>query len=495
MQEPPTELNAFLTRGQAAAVLHVDPKTVSRWALAGKIYSIRTPGGQRRFLESDILALAATERELRQPVGGPPSPSSSPFGHGGQDLHLGRPTPAASTTDEQGAGAVVARAVDVARQAQVVGPGRDDEALRRRSGRAAAAVQRQADLAAITVRDTAARTATTVSSTASTASSGSARQETVLDADALAVTAHSAALATARSTASAAADFAAPVTAAAVVVARTVSDRDAEVEAQVGLAASAVRPAAATTARQVAAEVDSRAVRVADEARRAGADAGRVDDENPAPVVRSPMQLCRELLDATSRLDGPDVSAALDRSLAALGLSRTVQEVLLPSMREVGARWSRGGCDVDQEQVATDCVRSWLEQRSLEAPPSLDEAPIVLACGPLDRHTVGLEAFAVLLRHEQFDCHELGPQITRSALGAAVTSCSAQAVVLVSHLSSNRAAAVSALRAVQDTSATLFYAGAAFRTRATRLRVPGQYLGGNFTDAAGQVRTQLHSTG
>ena len=35
----------------------VDPKTVTRWAKAGKIASVRTPGGHRRYRETDILAL------------------------------------------------------------------------------------------------------------------------------------------------------------------------------------------------------------------------------------------------------------------------------------------------------------------------------------------------------------------------------------------------------------------------------------------------------
>ena len=51
------EANALLTPSEVAAILYVDPKTVTRWAIAGKLNSIRTPGGHRRFLKSEILAL------------------------------------------------------------------------------------------------------------------------------------------------------------------------------------------------------------------------------------------------------------------------------------------------------------------------------------------------------------------------------------------------------------------------------------------------------
>jgi len=47
----------LLTPGEVAALFRVDPKTVTRWAAAGRIGSIRTPGGHRRFRESEIRAL------------------------------------------------------------------------------------------------------------------------------------------------------------------------------------------------------------------------------------------------------------------------------------------------------------------------------------------------------------------------------------------------------------------------------------------------------
>ena len=47
----------LLTPGEVAALFGVDPKTVTRWAAAGRIRSIRTPGGHRRFYESTVRAL------------------------------------------------------------------------------------------------------------------------------------------------------------------------------------------------------------------------------------------------------------------------------------------------------------------------------------------------------------------------------------------------------------------------------------------------------
>ena len=47
----------LLTPGEVAALFRVDPKTVTRWASAGRIGSIRTPGGHRRFRESEVRTL------------------------------------------------------------------------------------------------------------------------------------------------------------------------------------------------------------------------------------------------------------------------------------------------------------------------------------------------------------------------------------------------------------------------------------------------------
>ena len=44
------------TSGELAVLFNVDPKTVTRWAAAGKIKSFRTLGGHRRFDVEDVQA-------------------------------------------------------------------------------------------------------------------------------------------------------------------------------------------------------------------------------------------------------------------------------------------------------------------------------------------------------------------------------------------------------------------------------------------------------
>lgn len=54
----------MLTPQQVADIFAVDPKTVTRWAQAGKIPCIRTLGGHRRFKQSVIEKLVAESTEF-----------------------------------------------------------------------------------------------------------------------------------------------------------------------------------------------------------------------------------------------------------------------------------------------------------------------------------------------------------------------------------------------------------------------------------------------
>lgn len=65
---PARTVERLLTPGEVAQIFRVDPKTVTRWANAGKLRYIRTPGGHHRYLESAVQALLHLEN--------PPHPGS-----------------------------------------------------------------------------------------------------------------------------------------------------------------------------------------------------------------------------------------------------------------------------------------------------------------------------------------------------------------------------------------------------------------------------------
>jgi excisionase family DNA binding protein len=57
MRAPMPVTEPLLTPGEVAGMFRVDPKTVTRWAKGGKLTSIRTLGGHRRYREAEVRAL------------------------------------------------------------------------------------------------------------------------------------------------------------------------------------------------------------------------------------------------------------------------------------------------------------------------------------------------------------------------------------------------------------------------------------------------------
>jgi len=53
------EHEELLTPREVATLFRVDPKTVTRWAKAGKLTSLRTLGGHRRYRKAEVDAILA----------------------------------------------------------------------------------------------------------------------------------------------------------------------------------------------------------------------------------------------------------------------------------------------------------------------------------------------------------------------------------------------------------------------------------------------------
>lgn len=198
-----------------------------------------------------------------------------------------------------------------------------------------------------------------------------------------------------------------------------------------------------------------------------------------------------QFLVASQLMEPDSVRAVLDLAQAELGLAAALDEVLLPAMRQIGNWWETGRCDVGQEHLTTEVARGWLARATSFAPDSTDDRPVILACGPRDMHTLGLEALATLLAHHRRSCRVLGARTPQANLVTAVGITSAAAVVIVSHLSTYRRVTVETIRAVADTGTPTFYAGNAFFFPGSREGVPGTYLGENVAMAADLVLASL----
>lgn len=57
--------DSLLTPAEVAALFRVDPKTVTRWAKAGKLSSIRTLGGHRRYKADEVRKFLEGAKQLQ----------------------------------------------------------------------------------------------------------------------------------------------------------------------------------------------------------------------------------------------------------------------------------------------------------------------------------------------------------------------------------------------------------------------------------------------
>ena len=62
------EQEVLLTTAEVAKMFRVDPKTVTRWAKAGKLTPIRTIGGHRRYRRSEVQALLGIDAKEARSV-------------------------------------------------------------------------------------------------------------------------------------------------------------------------------------------------------------------------------------------------------------------------------------------------------------------------------------------------------------------------------------------------------------------------------------------
>lgn len=212
-----------------------------------------------------------------------------------------------------------------------------------------------------------------------------------------------------------------------------------------------------------------------------------LDEQNPA---RSRIEAA---LAASDKQDPSAILAILDDSASALGLAATLDDVVLPLMRQIGSWWELGRCDVGQEHFTTEVVRGWLAKTTTLAPPATSDRWVLLATGPRDMHTLGIEALAALLVTGGTGCRMLGARTPQRVLLAAVVAMAPRAVVIVSHLSTQRHSAIESLDVLTATGCPTYYAGNAFMSPLSRKGVPGTYLGERMADAAAVIQ-RAHPT-
>ena len=140
-----------------------------------------------------------------------------------------------------------------------------------------------------------------------------------------------------------------------------------------------------------------------------------------ARLLLQPADSARPFIDAflaaAQAMQPARIRVTLDDANRELGIGATMDEVLMPAVRRIGRWWETGRCDVGHEHLMTEAARTWLGKVVAFAPEPPRLAPVVLACGPHDTHTLGLEALGALLVHGGRQCCLLGARTPVTGVG------------------------------------------------------------------------------
>ncbi len=134
---------------------------------------------------------------------------------------------------------------------------------------------------------------------------------------------------------------------------------------------------------------------------------------------------------ALDDLDEPSAQGVLDDLFGGFSLDAALTEVLIPYLRDLGARWRTGEVSVATEHFASNLVRGRL--LALARGWGRGTGPLAMLAGPPgERHDIGLIMFGLLLRQHGWRISFLGADTPIDDLATAARSQDPALVVLAS---------------------------------------------------------------
>lgn len=204
-----------------------------------------------------------------------------------------------------------------------------------------------------------------------------------------------------------------------------------------------------------------------------------------------PLDTMRAVLEhALAASDESTVRRVLDQLFALYSPEQVAQQIIEPTMHELGARWQRNELDVWQEHLASNIVRQRILaflQAQPEPPPT---APaLVAACAPEEQHELGLLLFALFAQRQGWHVTYLGQ---RTPLANVLPLAAPNRWVALSvTTTTGLASLLPLLSEVNLPRARLLFGGYLFN-QVPRLRehVPGVFLGASAQESIRTLNTR-----
>ena len=214
----------------------------------------------------------------------------------------------------------------------------------------------------------------------------------------------------------------------------------------------------------------------------------------PVPSGIAPEKFVRRLYQALITHDEGKAGEFFRDIQASFDLVAIFQDILTPTLVEIGEAWYRGRFRITTEHFASAFVQGKM-LTMYQAYPSRRSAPfILLGCAPSEQHELGSLMMAVLLRSSGFRVEYLGPGIPLGDLVAYASYEHPDRIILAASLEGS---ALELLK-MQGKLNKLHpvpvfgYGGAAFITKPElKTRVQGFYLGDSIEQGVSNIRSLL----
>ncbi len=154
--------------------------------------------------------------------------------------------------------------------------------------------------------------------------------------------------------------------------------------------------------------------------------APRVGTRVLSPDLEARLAVC---LRAIEDLDAAGLQGELTRASFTLSRVALVEELLVPLMEQVGARWRHGTMDPAQEHLATAAVRGFVG--GFVGFPTPASGPVLVVTTPAGQHhELGALLAAAMAAAEGWRVVYLGPNLPIASIARAATRAEARAVAL-----------------------------------------------------------------
>jgi DNA-binding transcriptional MerR regulator len=182
----------------------------------------------------------------------------------------------------------------------------------------------------------------------------------------------------------------------------------------------------------------------------------------------------------------------LTEAFSRFSLEDVWERIISPGLAAVGQGWADNQLSVQQEHFTSSLVIRRLNAMIEAVPPPIREEKILISCPPREEHTFSALLLTLYLRRRGYPVIYLGANVPDQDLDNAVDRAEPDLAVMIAQTLDTASTLYQSALLLRSEDILLAFAGRIFeRIPELTQKIPGYYLGDNFSAAADQVETIL----